>query len=75
MQFSPMDQINGMNSIQADNKYQKRWRCTFRNAVSQIPTASFKESVTSKSFIVRSPANQCLSWKTETIHTKDTNME
>lgn len=48
IQFNPIDQINGMISIQPDNKYQKRWRCTFFNAVSQISIASFKESVTSK---------------------------
>lgn len=48
IQSSPIDQINGTTSIQADNRYQNRWRCTLFNAVSQISIASFKESVTSK---------------------------
>lgn len=48
IQSSPIDQTNGMISIQPENRYQKRWRCTLFNAVSQISIASFKESVTSK---------------------------
>lgn len=48
IQSSPIDQISGMRSIQADNRYQKRWRFTLFNAVSQISIASFKESVISK---------------------------
>lgn len=57
MQFSQIDQINGIISIQADNAYQKRWRCTLFSALSQIVIASFKESVTSKSSVT------CLSKK------------
>lgn len=58
MQFSQMIQINGMISMQVDNVYQKRWRCTLFNASSQISIASFRESIISRSFISCLSANK-----------------
>jgi len=58
MQFSQIDQINGMISIQADNAYQNRCRCTLFNAFSQITIASFRESVTSRAFVTCLSANK-----------------